>query len=527
MTKRRRLRTTETPQATSTDAVIYARVSSKEQAEEGFSIPSQLKLLRGYADKHGLQVIREFVDVETAKMAGRTQFGKMLEYLERHPESRTILVEKTDRLTRNLRDCVALDDLDPRIHFVKEDCVYWSGAGANEKLLYGIKVLIAKQYIDNLSQETKKGQREKAEQGYYPSYAPYGYVNVVRDGRKVIEPDPERAPMIARIFEEYATGRHSLKDITQMAKEAGLVSRKAGKPVAKSIIHNIFRNPMYYGGFMYDGVQYEGKYEPLISEELWLRVQETLNGRGGSDRRKVKHDFAFSGLLTCGHCGCALVGEIQKGKYTYYHCTGYKGKCGEPYVREEVLEEQFWEFVRRVAVDKETLEWVGAAIREGHADEQRYHRESLERLQRRYGRLQDRLDVMYTEKLDGKIDEEFFDRMSVQWRSEQEEVLASIRRHQEADQSHMVEGARIFELAASAHELFAKQTPHEKRRLLDFLLSNCTWKHGQLSAEYRQPFDILAVAATEHRSRKAAGSLPDDLSEIWLLRQDLNLQPSG
>ncbi|HZT35925.1 MAG TPA: recombinase family protein, partial [Nitrososphaera sp.] len=91
--------------------VIYARVSSKDQEKEGFSIPAQLKLLREYAVKNGIKILREFVDVETAKTAGRKQFGEMVRFFQQHPECRMVVVEKTDRLYRNFHDCVTLEDL--------------------------------------------------------------------------------------------------------------------------------------------------------------------------------------------------------------------------------------------------------------------------------------------------------------------------------------------------------------------------------------------------------------------------------
>jgi len=97
-------------------AVLYARVSSKEQEKEGFSIPSQIKLLHGYAEANNLDVARVFIDVETAKRTGRTGFGEMMAFLKRSPTCRILLVEKTDRLYRNLKDYVILDEIDLEIH---------------------------------------------------------------------------------------------------------------------------------------------------------------------------------------------------------------------------------------------------------------------------------------------------------------------------------------------------------------------------------------------------------------------------
>src|SRR6516225_6552233 len=128
-------------------AVIYARVSSAEQEKEGYSIPAQLKLLQDYATGKGMEIIEEFVDIETAKQAGRTEFGKMVDLLTKQmakpDRCRTILVEKTDRLYRNIRDWIALDDLDLEIHFVKENAVVSRDSRSSEKFIHGIKVLMA------------------------------------------------------------------------------------------------------------------------------------------------------------------------------------------------------------------------------------------------------------------------------------------------------------------------------------------------------------------------------------------------
>jgi DNA invertase Pin-like site-specific DNA recombinase len=102
-------------------AILYARVSSREQEQEGYSIPAQLKTLREYASKNDFEIIKEFIDIETAKTTGRKAFGEMVEFLRRSKNGRIVLVEKTDRLYRNFRDAVTLEDLETEIHFVKEN----------------------------------------------------------------------------------------------------------------------------------------------------------------------------------------------------------------------------------------------------------------------------------------------------------------------------------------------------------------------------------------------------------------------
>ncbi len=498
-------------------AVIYARVSSKEQEKEGFSIPAQLKLLKEYAAAQGFAIAHEYVDVETAKQTGRVAFGEMVAYLKNYPAVRVLLVEKTDRLYRNLKDWVTVDELDLEMHFPKEGAVLSRESRSSEKFMHGIKVLMAKNYIDNLSEEARKGMQEKAEQGIWPTIAPLGYRNVAgADGKKIIEPDPESAPIISRLFEWYATGTLSLKEVAQKARAAGLVYRKSGAPVLVSTVHATLRNRLYMGEFEWNGRVYQGKHQSLVSGDLWERVQGVLDGRHAKKHRRVKHDFAFSALIACGHCGCSIVGEIKKRRYVYYHCTGYKGWCNEPYVREEVIGQQFSELLGRLGFDEEIFAWVRNALQAGHADEKREHEAAIGRLRVEYDRLQSRMHAMYVDKLDGKVDAAFFDRMSAEWRAEQDRCLREIERHQAADRSYLEEGVRLLELARNAQRLFEKQEPREKRRLLNFVVSNCTWKGGELVANLRQPFDLLAETKAIE-AQAARGNRPNFAkSEIWL-----------
>ena len=509
-------------------AVIYARVSSKEQEKEGFSIPAQLKLLKEYAAAQGFAVVQEYLDVETAKQTGRAAFGEMVAYLKAHPAIRVMLVEKTDRLYRNLKDWVTVDELEVEIHLPKEGVVLSRGSRSSEKFMHGIKVLMAKNYIDNLSEEARKGMQEKAEQGIWPTIAPLGYRNVAgTDGKKIIEPDPDSAPIIARLFEWYATGTLSLKEAAEKARAAGLVYRKSGAAVPASTVHTTLRNRIYIGEFEWNGHLYLGKHQPLVSRDLWERVQGVLNGRHAKKNRRVKHDFAFSGLITCGHCGCSIVGEIKKKRYVYYHCTGYKGRCDEPYVREEVIEQQFGDLLGRLKFDDEVLEWVREALDASHADERREHEEAIKRLRAEYDRLQNRIHAMYVDKLDGKVDGVFFERMSGEWRGEQDRCQREIERHQTADQSYLEEGVRILELARNAQRLFEKQEPREKRRLLNFLVSNCSWKGGELTTVLHQPFDLLAETTAIAAQAARDGGRILTKSEIWLPGPDSNQRPTG
>jgi len=167
-----------------------------------------------------------------------------------------------------------------------------------------------------------------------------------------------------------------------------------------------------------------------------------------------------------------MVGELKKERYVYYHCTGYKGKCPEPYVRAEVLEEKFGELLGRLRFEEDILAWITLALRESHVDEQREHEAAVKRLQAEHDRLRERIHAMYIDKLDGRIDNAFFERMSNDWRNQQDRCLRQIAWYESADRAYFDEGIRLLDLAHKSRDLFAKQEPSEQRRLLNFALSN-------------------------------------------------------
>lgn len=517
------------PQGGPRPAVLYARVSSQEQATEGFSVPAQLRLLRSYAAEHDLTIAREFTEAESAKMAGRTAFGEMLDHLRGRPEcERVIVVEKVDRLCRNLTDVVQVDELGAELHLAKEGVVISRGSKSSDRLLYDIRVVLAKHYVENLREECMKGMVEKATSGVYPSYAPLGYLNTTNEkGTKIITLDPDRAPIVREMFERYATGQYSLEETADWAKAQGLGQRGKLREIRRTTVHKILRRRFYHGQFEWQGEVYKGTHPPLVSRELWERVQQALDRRFEKRHRKVKHAFAFARLIECGRCGCSLVGDIKKRKYVYYRCTHAKGECSEPYVREQDLEEQFTDALRGLSFPQDVLPSVAEALRASHTDVRRHQEEAIARLEAQHRTLRERIDTMYVDRLQGRVDTAFFDRKATEWRDEQGRILAEIEAHQTAHEGYIEEGISILELCNQAAERFKEQNPTEKRRLLDFAVSNCTWADGQLTIAWRQPFDLIADAARDARNDKAPGVASEGLSANWYPHGDSNPGPQA
>jgi site-specific DNA recombinase len=179
----------------------------------------------------------------------------------------------------------------------------------------------------------RKGLRTKAAEGLWPSFAPLGYRSAVRgDGKHIIEPDPVFGPIVTQLLEWFVTAEYSVQRLAARAYDAGLRFRKSNGRIPVGSLHKLLRNPIYMGEFDYGGVATTETHEPLVSCQVWDRIQEILDARNRRKNRKLTRDFAFSGMVVCGHCGCSLVGEVKKGQYVHYHCTGYRVMCGEPYM---------------------------------------------------------------------------------------------------------------------------------------------------------------------------------------------------
>ncbi len=307
-------------------AVIYLRVSTKEQAEEGYSIPAQAEACRRFVVDQGWELADEYVDRgESARTADRPQLQAMLAYLADDPSIEVLVVHKLDRLARNLEDHAAiraaLRKAGVHLHSVTESLE----DSASGKLVEGILASIAEFYSANLGQEIRKGMDQKAAQGGWPVRAPFGYVNVRRDGpgrrgESVLEPDPQ-APLVVWAFERYATGELSLEALTGALAGKGLRNR-LGTPPGKSAVHRMLRNPVYAGVVRWKGVEREGSHPPLINRELFAKVQSILDAHSTGGERSWKHDHHLKGILVCAECGSRLYYVVAKAGSTTSGVSG-------------------------------------------------------------------------------------------------------------------------------------------------------------------------------------------------------------
>ena len=520
-------------------ALIYARVSSKEQEETGYSLPAQEKFLREYAERKDYEIAKAFAISESASgMKQRQVFGEMLRFAIKH-DIKIVICEKVDRLTRNFKDAVAIDewleeDEERQLHLVKDSLVLHRNSRSQEKLNWGIRIIFAKNYIDNLSEEVKKGLDEKLRQGWLPTKPPPGYKTIGEKGHKTHIIDETTAPIVRKLFELYATGDQSLKTVTEFVYQAGL-RNSGGKRIYKSRIAVMLGNPFYVGKIRYRGIVYPGAHEPLIDDELFNKVQQVL--RGKTTPRYRKHFPLFKALLRCAECGGTITWEIQKGHW-YGHCNKYKNCTQKKFVRQEEVEAQLIPYLEAVQIKSPRLaEWIKKALKESHQDEQSFKAVATEELRKRHETAEKRLHALYDDKLDGKIPETFYKQKYEQYTKEREEALAAIKAHDTADNRYLELGANVIDLAQRAKDIYLHEnrTMEERRQLMSLVFSNLTLKASDLNASYSKPFQILSgyvpgwnqkFEPTTTSGKSADLTFAGTKTISLLRRQDSNLEPS-
>lgn len=472
-------------------AVIYARVSSEEQKKEGFSIPAQLDLLRTYAKEHHIEIVREFTEAETAKQAGRHQFNEMLKFLKKNKNITNILCEKTDRLYRNFKDYVNLDvdETGYSVYLVKEGVVLTPQSGSHEKLVHGLKVLLAKNFIDNLREETQKGRLKKVQEGYYIGQVPYGYKKL---DKKTTVIDEEKAPFVRRAFELYAEGL-SLEAVRWKLKEEGFIYQPSNKVISHGQLGKMLHNMGYNGIIYFRGQLYKGKHEPIISDELFEMAQKSSK-KDNKPLVRNERSHAFLGLIKCGKCGCAVTIEPPKRNgVIYYHCTGSKGKCDQKSknIREEIIMPQLDEAVKAVSLAQKHIEYIKKGLRESLRDRQEFSEELRANLQAEEGRIRHRIDKLTDEYYEDKITTEFYNEKRIKWTHDLDEILIKLEALHNTEKKFYEEGTRIIETLKNAYDLYIRQDRSEQRKLLNYLLSNVTLEGEKVSYDYNLPFSYF------------------------------------
>ena len=348
----------------------------------------------------------------------------------------------------------------------------------------------------NLGEETKKGQLQKALSGIYPSFAPAGYQNVDGPhGKRIITPRPEEAAIITELYDLFSTGKYSLEALVAFAREQGMTLR--GKRLQKSTLHQILRKRIYNGDFDYDGVAYDGTHQPIVTKETWHSVQRLLDQRKAHQLKGSKRSFPFTGLVTCGHCGCAMVAELKTKKktrktYVYYHCTGNRGECGAgPYTRQETLTSEFAGILGELVIPHDVLDWLSQEINNADTTERGARDATIKRLEQERTRVQHRLSTLYEDRLDQTITKAVYEDKARTLQAQLDEIDRKLAKARDTAQVPLTTALDLARLTSDACNAFRDQNEEEQRKLLTTVLKEATWQDGGLRTTLLEPFEQL------------------------------------
>jgi DNA invertase Pin-like site-specific DNA recombinase len=477
-------------------AVILARVSTTRQEEEGHSLPAQIRRLQEYAKKKGFEVVQIFSFSESAGDKIRKKFEEVITYIKTHKDVRVLLCENVDRATRNFKDAVDLDEMrkneELEIHFVQDGFFINKNATGNQMFMWEAKVFIAKQYLNRLSDDVKRSNEQKLQNGQWIGKAPTGYINITDEKEnKDIIPDPIRSHLVVKMFQMYATGSSSTQKIKEEMDKLGLTSNMpVPKPLSKSQVHHTLKNPFYHGLMRVKGQLYEHKYEPLINKQLFDRVQEVFKGYNKKPFRYGCKPFVFRAMVRCAECGGLITGEIKKGQYVYYSCSNYKKvHKNRVYVKEGDMLVPVLNVLKKIKLTNQQKNELIEDFKKSDKSKNKYVEAILVELTSQFNLYETRKSETWDKYIDKEISKEMYEKKFQEYEIKQTEITSKMSKLQIADKEFYTTIDILISLAQRAEEIFESSEPQEKRAFANFLLQNCQLDGKKLIFELKSPFD--------------------------------------
>jgi site-specific DNA recombinase len=497
-----------------TKAVILARVSSKEQ-EDGHSIDAQKHRLLDYCARKNLEVLQVFEIIESSTRGDRTRFMDMIAYAKRHKECVAIVADKVDRVQRSFKEFPLLDDLIQRgsieLHFFSENTVIHKDSRSSDRTMWSMRVLLAQSYTDSMSENIKRSLEHKRKIGEWAGPAPLGYLNM-RDefGKSIITVDPVRGPIIRTIFEEYATGAHTLEDMTRRARQLGLRSKK-GFYLTKAVLHRMVQQPFYYGEMIVKGELVPHRHQALIPHWLYKACEEVRLSYNKKPFKYGGKEYVFRGLLTCATSGLVVTADTKTKKlkdgtaaeYTYLRCHNPEQPSKRMWVREELAIEQVEKVINNLGFkNQEFLDTTISYLKETAKIKKQHHTIEVKELKKEHTEIQRKLDRIMDLRLEGEVTKEEFEMKKRNLKDRQFELLDLIKTYDKADGEFTKRMEMILNLTQRAPEIWKSSTIEGKRELINFLFANLKLKGAKLEFSLRKPFNSLVKIDKTEKWRK-------------------------
>jgi len=383
---------------------LYARKSTEDDDRQVMSIAAQLFELREYARKENLEILAEFQESKSAKTPGRPIFNEMMDKIE-EMEGVGILAWHPDRLARNSIDGGrVIYAVDQKKIVSLNFSTFWFEPTPQGLFMLQVAFGQSKYYSDNLSENIKRGVRQKLRRGEWLNLAPFGYVN--NSNIKNIEPHPTNARIVRIAYEEYAKGNHTFVSLGLFLADLGVVSRNQ-TPLAKVSIKRLLTNKAYLGFVRHGDEWFEGNFAPLVSSALFEDVQKVLQDKERPRKRKVKHNFPFTGLFRCEECDSMISAQWTTNrhgtKYRYYRCSKKRGRCSQTYLQEKDLAGQISARLQTISLPDRYTSWMLDQVKQWEQEEKTEYGSEVQNLSNRIKANEARMDKLVSTYLDGDI----------------------------------------------------------------------------------------------------------------------------
>ena len=322
-------------------AVLYIRVSSQEQADSPYNLPTQKRKVEDRCKRDGLPVLKIFVDAESARTADRTQFQEMLAYCRTYRNKVThVVFADLSRLARNIQDQASTLATLKQLSITPVSCDERIEDSAAGKLSVNLLGVVNQFFSDSLSEKTRYRMSVGVQEGRWLHLAPIGYLNGT-NGTSGLQVDTPRAALVRQAFEWVSTRSYSLEEVLRRLRLLGLTTRRAGHLINRQTLSRMLRNEIYAGWVVSGQHRVKGQHQPIVTQELFDVVQDALDGKAETPviRKKVNEDFPLRGFVRCTSCDKKLTAGWVKGrkeKYARYWCANKECKAKVGVSRDEV-----------------------------------------------------------------------------------------------------------------------------------------------------------------------------------------------
>ena len=453
---------------------IYARVSKNKIG--GISLESQESICRAWAEKRSAKTILVFKDKgRTGRNLDRPGMQDLLKFMKSN-KGITVVAWRIDRLSRNTEDfystiyktaknnnckIAVVDENEDDIFKMKSSALACSIGHAEDE-------------VKSDSERTKDAMDERAKEGYVQGKAPFGYKNIRDENNHgIIIVDKQKAHIVKRVFELYATGIYSYKQVgIEVAKQG--FTKKNGKPQPPRTFERMLHNPVYTGKVVRNGIEYDGKHEPIISKELFNRVQHQFK-----EKRKQKgknENFVYTNFITCKKCGYAMIsylkhGAHNSGDYIYYHCSNYSGAHKkQKNFRQEIFDDAMLKILISFSITDKEILFIKKDLYKSISELKDYENKSLKDLTNQREKLIDTIYNAEMEHLNGNsaLSSDLYFEITKRRNMEIKELdnkITEIKRSSNLKNAQM-QNDILVDFARKLPELYLKGTPQQKRLIV-------------------------------------------------------------